>query len=409
MKTLYINNYNYVRGGAESVFLAEADLMERNGNIVQIFSRKHPNNLPSKYDPFFPKEMATDSIKPTIAAIRSLLQIFYSLDAKNHLAKMLPEISVDVAHAHNIYGRLTTSVLDLLNKNNVPIVMTLHDYKIICPNYKLMHHGHICEDCKGNTYYMAPWNRCHKNSFFASSIYALETYFNYFFNKYRKNIRYFISPSIFLQKKLIDFGWSKQQIEYIPNFIEPIEFKPNFTPGNYFLYLGRLSSEKGLLTLIESFKKLTSDKASLKLVGGGPLRHQLETAAKSTPQIQFAGYLSGKALKNVIRDALAIIVPSEWYENAPISILEAFAFGKPVIGSRIGGIPEMIDEGVNGYLFEPGSGGDLREKIELILSLSDKQISEMGQAARQKVEREYSSDLHYERLMDLYNRVLKES
>ena len=409
MKTLYINNYNYVRGGAESVFLAEADLMERNGNIVQIFSRKHPNNLPSKYDPFFPKEMVTDSIKPTIASIRSLLQIFYSMDAKQHLAKMLHEIPVDVAHAHNIYGRLTTSVLDLLNKNNIPIVMTLHDYKIICPNYKLMHHGHICEDCKGNTYYMAPWNRCHKNSFFASSIYALETYFNHFFNKYRKNVRYFVSPSIFLKEKLIEFGWPKQQIEYIPNFIEPMKIVPNFSPGNYFLYLGRLSSEKGLLTLVESFMKLTSDKASLKIVGEGPLRHRLETTAKSSPQIQFTGYLSGKALKNAIRDALAIIIPSEWYENAPISILEAFSFGKPVIGSRIGGIPEMIDEGMNGYLFEPGNVDDLTAKLDLVLCTPVERITDLGHAARQKVEREYSSELHYDRLMDLYNRVLKES
>ena len=322
---------------------------------------------------------------------------------------MLQDIRIDVAHAHNIYGRLTTSILDLLYKKNVPVVMTLHDYKLICPNYKLMCNGHVCEDCKGKIYYMAIRNRCHKESLVASTIYAFESYFNQIFKKYEKNVRFFISPSRFLKKKFIQFGWPAEQIAFIPNFLAVSEFQPKFTPGNYFLYLGRVSSEKGLLTLIEAFKKISSAKLSLSIVGEGPIRNQLEKTAKADPRIQFKGYLSGNTLKETTRNALAVIVPSEWYENAPISILEALAFGKPVIGSQIGGIPEMIDDGVNGYLFEPGHVDDLREKLELVLSMPDKRISEMGQAARQKVEREYNAELHYERLMDIYNRALGKS
>jgi len=406
---LFLNNYNYVRGGAESVFLAEADLMETYGNTVHIFARRHLNNIPGKYDHYYPREMVTDSLKPTMHGLRSLLQLFYSHNAKKCLAAMLKKTKIDLAHAHNIYGRLTTSVLDLLCDKNIPILMTLHDYKLICPAYSLLSQGRICEDCEGRLFYMAIKNRCHKESFIASTIYALESYFNKIFKKYEKNVRFFISPSEFLMNKFIQFGWPEERLAYIPNFIVSSDLEPLYSPGKYFLYLGRLSGEKGLPTLIKAFMKVNFDETSLTIVGEGPLKDRLETMAAGDPRVRFTGYLSGNALKEATRNALAVIVPSECYENAPLSILEAFAFGKLVIGSKIGGIPEMIDHGVNGYLFEPGDVDDLREKLEHVLSMPGKQISEMGEAARQKVETEYNADLHYERLMDVYHRALRKT
>ena len=364
MNILYLNNFNYLRGGAESVFLAEANLMERHGNRAHIFSRQHPKNFPSLYDRYFPREMVTDSLKPSINGLRSLLQLFYNREAKRGLSRMLDSISIDVAHAHNIYGGLTTSVLDLLYKRNVPVLLTLHDYKLICPNYKLMANGHICEDCKTGKFYMAVRNSCHKDNLVASAIYAFETYFNEWFGKYRKNIRFLIAPSRFMKAKFIEFDWPENHIEYIPNFLFLSEFEPQFNPGNYFLYLGRLSSEKGILTLINAFMKTKSENVKFLIVGEGPIRNQLEEHVKADSRILFTGYLSGDKLKETTRNALAVVVPSEWYENAPISILEAMAFGKPVIGARIGGIPEMIDDGLNGYLFEPRDVDDLREKLE---------------------------------------------
>lgn len=381
--------------------------MTRHGHAVHIFANQHPNNLKSRYDKYFPKEMVTDSLKPTIRGLRSLFQLFYNWNSKRGLANMLRNFPVQVAHAHNIYSRLTTSVLDLLHKKNIPVLMTLHDYKLICPNYKLMYNGHICEDCKDNKYFMAIWNRCHKNSIVASTIVSFEAYFNHLFDKYRKNVRIFISPSIFLKKKLIEFGLPQSQITYIPNFVDTSEFVPRYNPGKYFLFLGRLSPEKGIPTLIKAFMKIASKKISLYVAGEGPARNQIESMAAADSRIRFTGYLSGEKLKETIRNALAVIVPSEWYENAPISILEALAFGKPVVGARIGGIPEMIDEGVNGYLFEPGNVDNLKEKLEIILSMPVRHIREMGEAARQKVKSEYNSELHYERLMDIYHRALR--
>jgi glycosyltransferase involved in cell wall biosynthesis len=225
-------------------------------------------------------------------------------------------------------------------------------------------------------------------------------------NKYRKNVRFFISPSIFLKKKLVEFGWPQSQIAYIPNFVDHSEFIPCYKPGKYFLYLGRLSPEKGIPTLIEAFMQIASKKISLKVAGEGPVRNQLECMAAADSRIRFTGYLSGGTLKETIRNALAVIVPSDWYENAPISVLEALAFGKPVVGARIGGIPEMINDGVNGFLFEPGNIYDLNTKLDLLLSLSDEDIRDMGKAARQKIETQYNANLHYERLMDIYCKVL---
>jgi glycosyltransferase involved in cell wall biosynthesis len=322
---------------------------------------------------------------------------------------MLKNTKIDIAHAHNIYGRLTTSVLDVLHDNNIPIVMTLHDYKLICPAYTLLSQSNICEDCEGHLYYMAIKNRCHKESLIASTIYAFESYFNKIFKKYEKNVRFFISPSQFLKRKFIQFGWPGDQLVYVPNFIETSNFDVDYTPGKYFVYLGRLSSEKGISTLIEAFRRIKFNKLGLVVVGEGPLKQHLTTLAAGDSRIRFTGYLSGKTLKEETRNALAVVVPSECYENAPLSILEAFAFGKPVIGSRIGGIPEMIDDGVSGYLFEPGSVDDLREKLDQVLSMPTKRVIEMGKAARKKVEKQYGANLHYEMLMSVYHRTLNDT
>jgi glycosyltransferase involved in cell wall biosynthesis len=171
--------------------------------------------------------------------------------------------------------------------------------------------------------------------------------------------------------------------------------------------MGRLSSEKGILTLIRAFMTLANTGARLLVVGQGPIRKHLEENSNKDPRIRFTGYLSGESLKETTQNALAVIVPSEWYENAPISILESFAYGKPVVASRIGGIPEMIDDGINGFLFETGNAVDLKKKLERILSISDNKICEMGQAARQKVERQFNAELHYKRLMDIYHTVIR--
>jgi glycosyltransferase involved in cell wall biosynthesis len=402
---LYLNNYHYLRGGAETIYLAELALMLERGNTAYSFSRKHPRNYPTPWNSFYPKDMLTDTTKPSLQAFLSLIQFFYSYQAKNSLQRMLKHIRPDIAHAHNIYGRLTTSVLDVLKKNNIPVVMTLHDTKLICPTYKFLKRGLICEECKGHLFYRAITNRCHKESFLASSIYAIESYFNYFTKKYVDSVSFFITPSLFLKKKMVQYGWDNERIVHVPNFVNTSSFVPVYSPGKYILYIGRLSPEKGVETLVRAYLKLQTDTIPLVIVGEGPLGNRLMALTATHPGVQFTGYLTGDSLKSAIQSSRAVIVPSICYENAPISILESFAFGKPVIGSRIGGIPEMIDDGVDGFLFESGNTEDLRDKFEYLLSMPLPQLKTMGQAARRKIEMRYTADLHYFGLMELYEKL----
>ena len=408
MNILFLNNYNYIRGGAENVFLSEAGLTKSAGHGVNLFCRSHPDNKPDINARFFPSAMVTDSLKPSLDSLRSLSQMVYSREAAARLDQMLGEVPIDVAHAHNIYGRLTTSVLDCLYRHKIPVVMTLHDYKLICPSYKLMFRNRVCEACKGRRYYHAVLKGCHKESRIASAIYAAETLFNDILDKYRRNVTTFIAPSRFLKNKLVEFGWPAQQISYVPNFIVSENFQPQFKKSGYFIYLGRLSQEKGIGTLIHAFQKIGSRNARLKIVGEGPLKSSLQALIAGDERIEFTGYLSGADLAEVIRGALAMVIPSEWYENAPMSVLEAFACGTPVIGARIGGIPEMIEDGVHGYLFDSGNATDLQEKLELMLDMAEERVRAMGRAVRLKVEAQYCSARHYDMLMDVYQHAIEQ-
>lgn len=406
MKCLFLNNYHYLRGGSERIFFNEMQLLKQHDHTTIPFSRKHEANIRSEYEEFFPTEIQTNKVTFSYDIFRTFREIFYSVEAKNSLKILLKQFYPDIAHAHNIYGRLSTSVLDLLSEYDIPVVMTLHDYKLLCPNYKMLNDGKICEACESRNFYLSIKKKCHKNSYFASTIYALESYFCSLLKKYSNKIKFFISPSLFMKRKFIQYGWNREQIIYLPNFIRLPDFKPKFNPGKYFLYLGRLSLEKGVLTLIRAFMMIKHTRARLLVVGQGPIFKKLEENASKDSRIRFKGYLSGNILKETIQNALAVVVPSEWYENAPMSILESFAYGKPVVGARIGGIPEMIDEGINGFLFESGNELDLKNKMEKILNISETEISEIGQEARQKVERKFNAELHYERLIEIYQKAL---
>ena len=256
---------------------------------------------------------------------------------------------------------------------------------------------------------MAVRNCCHKQSCVASAIVAIESFINDILDNYRKNIRLFISPSFFLRNKLIEYGWPADQIKYVPNFLDLSKFEPKFIPGNYFLYLGRLSKEKGLSTLIRSFLELKNSKVHLVIAGDGPIRGNLEKLVESDTNIHFTGHLSSDALRDLTRNALSVVIPSECYENAPISVIEALAYGKPVIGAAIGGIPEMVKDGVNGFLFQSGDKKTLTQILYRVLNLTSAQIADMGVAGREKVEQEYSSESHYHQLMRVYHDVLKEN
>jgi glycosyltransferase involved in cell wall biosynthesis len=372
---------------------------------VAVFARAHESNMASDYSKHFPPFIETENIKVSPAAFRIVKELIYSSTARTGLRNVLQDFRTDIAHAHNIYGRLSVSVLDELKAHDIPTVLTLHDLKLLCPSYLMLNHGRVCELCRGSRFYNAILTKCLKDSYAASAVYALESWINQAFGKY-DSVKLLISPSRFLRDKMIECGWSPDRIVHVPNFIDGNATDGSRDIGRYNLYCGRLSPEKGVKTLLKAYEGLNGS-IPLLVVGDGPERAALEkiTSDLSLP-VRFTGYLSGDELREAIGNARVAILPSEMYENAPLSLLEAFAYGKPAIGGRIGGIPEMIDDGVNGLLFEPGNVEDLREKITRIASMSARLVREMGAAAREKVVREYSVSAHYEKLINVYSQAL---
>jgi glycosyltransferase involved in cell wall biosynthesis len=403
MNLIFANNYYYIRGGSERVFFEEMELLKSHGHKVIPFSRNYDKNFQSEYSNFFPSNFEYENV-PLNKKISAAFKLIYSFESKNKFNDLLNYFKPDLIHAHNISGRLTTSIIDSAKSKKIPIVMTLHDYKLICPSYLMLLNGAVCERCKGGKFYNCVLIRCHKNSFAASFVYTVETYFNYFLKKYNY-IKYFICPSKFSLRKHAEGGIPEDKLVHIPNFINVSEFNPNYESGDYILYVGRLSKEKGIFTLLKAVKGID---VRLKIVGDGPIRKDCEefVSENSIKNVEFLGYKTGNELKEIIRNCNFLIIPSEWYENAPMTIIEAFAYGKPMIGANIGGIPEMISDGETGLLFQSGDYNELREKIIYLLN-NPSLITKMGKMAREKAESEYSEEIHYQRLIEVYKKVLE--
>jgi len=385
--------------------LDEIELLKRNGQEVAPFSMQFEKNLHSEYSNFFPAAIKYENIK-MIEKIFTGPRMIYSYNSKTELLRLINFFNPDLIHAHIIQGRLTTSVIDAAKEKHLPVVMSLHDYKLICPSYLMLNKGEICEKCKGGNFYFCVAERCHKGALLPSLLYTLESYFTSIFKKYSW-VKYFICPSKFILQKHVEFGVPAGKLVYIPNSIETTQYEPRFEGGKYILFVGRISKEKGIPTLIKAARGI---KASIRIVGDGPMRKKYEDYAieNGINNVIFDGRKSGAELEELFKNALFLVLPSEWYENAPMAVLEAFAYGKPVIGSEIGGIPEMITENENGLLFKPGDFRQLEEKIKYLLS-SPSLLAAMGKKARERVEKEYNTSSHYQKLMDVYKKAQREA
>jgi len=401
MRIVMANNYYYLRGGSERVLFEEKRLLEENGHKVVVFSRAHPKNEYSEYADYFTPFVDWQNLS-LLKKVPAAINIIYNQQTGKSFLKFLEEFKPDMIHAHIIYGGLTTSILDAAQRKHIPVVMTLHDYKLICPSYLMLNRGNICEDCMGGKFMYCLFNRCHKESFTASLIYCIESYLNKWLRKYDK-IHYLICPSLFSLKKHAENGIPEERMVYIPNFINYVNYEPNYEKGDYILFVGRLSKEKGVLTLLKAVKKLG---VHLKIVGDGPMMPEYEAFVEENgmSHVTFEGYKLGEELRKLYQGAAFLVTASECYENAPMMILEAFAYGKPVIGPRIGGFLEMIEPSRTGVLFTIGNTNELRECIQELWAKRSL-VSEMGRTARRKVELEFSSEVHYRNLIHVYRQA----
>lgn len=404
MKILLINKFLYLKGGDAISTLTTGDLLSKKGHKVFFWGMKHPSNPSYLYSECFIESVDYEKQHSIKQKLSNSLKILYSFEAKGKIEKLVKEIKPDIVHLNNFAHQISPSILNVFRKYNIPTVMTMHDYKLVCASYSMLVDGKLCERCKGGKYYFCFLKKCVKDSRAKSLLNTLEMYLHQKLLNIYSLIDVYISPSMFLKNKVGGMGF-KQKVEHLPNFINVNDFVPDYNRGDEFCYFGRLSKEKGLFTLIQAMKGL---EVGLKIIGTGPEEEALkqEVERYGLSNIRFLGHKAGSELKDELKRSIAIIIPSEWYENNPRTVLEAFALGKPVIGARIGGIPELVKDGETGYTFEAGNTGDLRGKINRILKDKDK-IAQMGKNGRRFVEESFNSEKHYQKLMNIYQRAIE--
>jgi len=327
------------------------------------------------------------------------------MEAKCKIERLIKLEKPDIVHLNNFAHQISPSILDVFRKHKISVVMTMHDYKMVCPAYSMFSNGKPCEKCKNGKYYQCFLKKCTKDSYIKSLLNTIEMYFHHKILHIYDTIDVFISPSKFLMNKVRNMGF-KEQIVFLPNFVNIQDFQPSYEwQEESIVYVGRLSYEKGLETLLNAIKKIN---INLKIIGDGPMKESLKFKVKREKinNVVFLEYRTGNELKDEIRNSMAMVLPSECYENNPRSVIESFALGKPVIGARIGGIPELVKDGETGFTFEPGNVNDLRLKIERLLENPDK-IIEMGKKARKFAEENFGQEKHYQRLMEIYRMAIE--
>lgn len=409
MKVLIIDAFFFHKGGVQSVFFNSADLLTSNGHEVCFFSLKWNSNYQYKYDYLFP--LSKETRKGVFASVKNAIHYFYNREAADRLDKLLEIEKPDIAHIHLIWGQISPSIFSVLRKYSIPIIHTVHDYRLVCPAYCFRNgSGVICEKCAGRHFYKCFTNKCSKGKYTESFLMSLEMYFrNRYFNPV-KNIDGIIYVSDFARDIHQKYMPELQDVHSATfcNSVNQIDNLPARDKDNkYFLYFGRLSSEKGLLTLLKTFKLLPN--YILKVVGDGPCVKEL-TAYKqfdAIDNVEFLGYKSGQELADIVAKAYFTIVPSEWYENNPMSIIESYARGVPVIGAEIGGIPEIVIDYQTGFKFQAANVESLKEVIMHAFNMSIEDYSEMTRNVLAFAEKNFSARVYLRELLEFYNQILE--
>lgn len=404
MKILMVNKFHYIKGGSETYYFALKRLLEEKGHTVIDFSMEDPKNFPCAYSGYFVKNTDYNNSPGIGEKLRAAGNIIYSWEAKRKFRQLVMDTQPDLVHLHIFQHQLSPSILDVCKEFHIPTVYTAHDLKMVCLNYKMMHHGQLCEDCKNGALYHCAKNRCVKESFLKSCINVVEGYVHKLRRSYDA-IHTVITPSAFYKEKLQQFGIAAHRLVHIPNFLDKAAptVSDREDKEQYYLYFGRLSEEKGVLTLIKAFE---GTGRKLYIVGSGPIRSQLEDylSQHQLSNIRLFGFLQGAELTDIVGNAKAVILPSEWYENGPYSAIEALQLGRPILGAQIGGIPELVNG--NGALFPHANVQALKDAVEKIESLDEQAYRALQDASRALFENQYTQAVHYPQLMEVYRKAM---
>ena len=399
MRILLVNKFHYLRGGSEKYYFELAQLLKSKGHTVGFFSMKHEENITTGDAEYFVEEIDLNTGSKLKA-----LDVIYSQENKRLMAKALEEFKPDIVHINNFQRQLSASIIDAIKEKNIPIVMTAHDLNPICPASIMLYNGEVCDDCITKGYTQCIKKKCVKGSTLKSTLGVMEKKY-YDIHKVFRKIDCIISPSEFNKNQLVNGKLKYNEIVTLHNFVNESE-RNDYVLGDYAFYLGRLSKEKGILNLIEAIGDIPD--AKLLIAGDGPERERIEayiSEHKLDGRITLLGYQNQDSIHKYITNSRFVVIPSICNENCPYSVLEAMEIGKPIVASRIGGIPELIADGENGYLYKADDINELKKKLTLLLDNDDK-VNRFAQKSRELYESYYSPDSYYNELIKIYNKVM---
>ena len=387
MKVLLVHSAYQQFGGEDSVVKAETELLKSHGDEVYLYPRHN------------------DEIKEFNAVQKALFfpQSVYSWKTSGELDGVVRQFKPDVAFIHNVYPLISPAAYHKLHALGVPTVQVLHNFRPFCPNGFYYTQGKICEACRDGNYLNAIANRCYKDSYVLSGLYGLTLGLNRFAGMVEK-ISGFICLTEFFRIKMREAGVDEAKLFVRPNFMAAPALDGEAGGNDYVVYMGRLSAEKGVWTLIRAFERLPW--VALKILGSGPLEQELRDHVrdKKLANVEFLGFKSGAEKWSILRNALCLVLPSEWYENFPVTVLEAFMAEKPVVASRMGGLPYIVEEGKSGLLFEAGQVDELAQKVQYLVEHPE-DAARLGHCGRHLSETKYGPSEAYRNLMGIFAQI----
>lgn len=415
MKILLVNYRYFVSGGPEKYMFNIKKMLEENGHEVIPFSIHSNKNVETEYSKYFVEPIGsrdTTYFEECKKTPKVILQMFsrscYSLNVKKAIKREIKDVKPDIVYIIHFVNKLSPSVIKGAKEMGVPVVLRLSDYFLLCPRFDFLSDRKICEDCLTKGYSACLKKKCVKGSTIASFIRVFSMKFHNLIHIY-DYVDAFVTPCEFLKNKLIDNGFQKNKITCIPTFTSSKSNVGEQIVGDYGLYFGRITEEKGVETVIKAYEKLP-DKY-VKIMGDDTtdeaIRLKKYVEEHRLKNIEFLGFKNGTELENVIKESRFTMIPSIWYDNLPNTALESFQFSKPVIASNMGSLPELVIDGHNGYLFNPYSFEELIEKIKMLEN--DDLVITMGKNSRKRLEESFSPQKHYDMLVGIFNRLYEEN
>ncbi|WP_088888908.1 glycosyltransferase family 4 protein [Leptolyngbya ohadii] len=391
MRVLILHNRYRITSGEEAVVRAEQALLEARGHAVEVL------------------EVDNSEIDGTLGKVKTAINVIYSQSSKKLVGDAISKFKPEVVHVHNFFPLLSPSVYFACNEAGIPIVQTLHNYRVLCAIASFYRDGRICEDCLGQPFgWSGVIHKCYRGSSIGSAAVSAMSSIHRWIGTWKERVDAYICLTEFSRQKFVQGGIPADKLFVKPNFVYPpslsSEKSIDLDQNPYAVYVGRLYQEKGIGTLLEAWKRLDG-KIKLKIVGDGPLAQQVKEETQYVSNVELLGKQPPELVNQLMANAQFVVVPSEWYETFGLVVIESFSVGTPVIASKIGALAELIDDGRNGLHFSPGDAEDLAVKIKWVLDNPDK-LARMRQSSYNEFKVKYDAERNYEKLIGIYQNAI---